>query len=203
MWPAVLLSDSCIKQVLEQGKDAITVCRTVTCATCRPVQTRSRKHHAIPRNYLLRRPHTLRRRHRPSARARTGYLTIPGQRRRAKKCGNLRYNPEISSPAAPYPPPQTNKFPRKFPESKNRTATEFPKEFSDCLGGFESALGLLARLGPQAGGVRGGDACAVARARWRPRGPQGERRAWERGSIGFFYLGTEHTNHNHHWALGT
>ena len=131
VWPAVLLSDSCIKQVLEQGKDAITVCRTVTCATCRPVQTRSRKHHAIPRNYLLRRPHTLRRRHRPSARARTGYLTIPGQRRRAKKCGNLRYNPEISSPAAPYFPPQTTKFPRKFPESKSRTATKFPKEFPE------------------------------------------------------------------------
>ena len=132
------------------------------------------------------------------ARARTGAAQARG-----KSVEISAYNPEFSSPAAPYPPPQTNKFPRKFPESKNRTATEFPKEFSDCLGGFESALGLLARLGPQAGGVRGGDACAVARARWRPRGPQGERRAWERGSIGFFYLGTEHTNHNHHWALGT
>ena len=38
------------------------------------------------------------------------------------------YNPEISSPAAPYFSPHTTKFPWKFPETKNRTATKFPKK---------------------------------------------------------------------------
>ena len=46
------------------------------------------------------------------------------------------YNPEISSPAAPYFSPHTTKFPWKFPETKHRTATKFPKKNLEFSGGF-------------------------------------------------------------------
>ena len=51
-----------------------------------------------------------------------------------KKCGNFRVQSRnFFACAAPYFPPQTTKISRKFPDSKKRTTTKFPKEYPEYV----------------------------------------------------------------------